>query len=132
MVLVVDDSLDLCKPLILLLKLAGIAAECVTSGKDAIEFVGVIRPKLIILDYNMPEMNGVETLREIRGIPELTDVTVFFFTASNDETARMMAIIADIQQIRRPWYAGLLVWLARFMPLSLLESVRRRTRLFQG
>ncbi|CAN5372226.1 response regulator [soil metagenome] len=42
-------------------------------------------PRIILLDINMPKMNGIEFLRELRADPELKSITVFVMTTSNDE-----------------------------------------------
>jgi len=42
------------------------------------------RPFLILLDLNMPKMNGKEALREIKGDPSLRHIPVVVFTTSND------------------------------------------------
>jgi CheY-like chemotaxis protein len=43
------------------------------------------RPNMILLDLNMPRMNGIEFLAEIRNDPELGDSIVFVLTTSNDD-----------------------------------------------
>jgi|GEM_PF-1927264 len=40
---------------------------------------------IILLDVNMPKENGFETLRKIRAHPKYSDMTVFMFSASDDE-----------------------------------------------
>ncbi len=42
-------------------------------------------PRLVLLDINMPRMNGIEFLREIRQDPELKMITVIVLTTSNEE-----------------------------------------------
>jgi CheY-like chemotaxis protein len=47
--------------------------------------------RLILLDLNMPRMNGIEFLRELRKDPELCAATVVVLTTSNDERDRVEA-----------------------------------------
>ena len=47
------------------------------------------RPYLVLLDLNLPRLNGVELLREIRGDPELHDSIVFVLTTSKRDEDRM-------------------------------------------
>lgn len=51
--------------------------------------VRVPRPYLILLDLNMPRMNGIRFLEEIRRDPELTDSIVFVLTTSNADQDRI-------------------------------------------
>ena len=48
-------------------------------------------PKVVMLDINMPKMNGIEFLTEIRKDPILRDLNVFIMTTSNDDTDRIAA-----------------------------------------
>jgi CheY-like chemotaxis protein len=47
--------------------------------------------RIILLDLNMPQMNGIELLREIRHDPELNLTPVIVLTTSNDERDRIEA-----------------------------------------
>lgn len=48
-------------------------------------------PRIILLDINMPKMNGIEFLRELRADPELKSLSVFVMTTSNDEKDKIGA-----------------------------------------
>lgn len=48
-------------------------------------------PRIVLLDINMPRMNGIEFLREIRKDPELRALSVFVLTTSNDDSDRFEA-----------------------------------------
>lgn len=48
-------------------------------------------PSVILLDINMPKMNGIEFLTEMRHDPEFSHIPVFIMTTSNEETDRMSA-----------------------------------------
>ena len=66
-----------------------------TNGVDALEQLrGGKIPRdrrLVLLDLNMPQMNGIEFLREIRRDPELNHLPVVVLTTSNDERDRIEA-----------------------------------------
>ncbi|MDX5420677.1 MAG: response regulator [Hymenobacteraceae bacterium] len=48
-------------------------------------------PSVILLDINMPRMNGLEFLEELRREPEFSHIPVFIMTTSNEDTDRMTA-----------------------------------------
>lgn len=59
----------------------GIAALDLLRGKAAI----VDKPYIVLLDLNMPKMNGIEFLKEVRKDPSLRDSVVFVFSTSSDQ-----------------------------------------------
>lgn len=58
-----------------------------TNGKEKLNPL----PRFILLDINMPKMNGIEFLKKIRGDEELSNLTVFILTTSNDDRDRAEA-----------------------------------------
>jgi CheY-like chemotaxis protein len=48
-------------------------------------------PRIILLDINMPKMNGLEFLRELRNDPEFKSISVFVMTTSNDDNDKIEA-----------------------------------------
>jgi DNA-binding NarL/FixJ family response regulator len=62
------------------------------NGRDALQVVQTTLPDLVLLDVNMPEMGGVETLREIRG--RNATLPVLMLTISEDDHALLGAILA--------------------------------------
>ncbi len=48
-------------------------------------------PKVVLLDINMPKMNGIEFLEVVRKDPELMHLNVFVMTTSNEESDRLAA-----------------------------------------
>ena len=68
------------------------------NGREALAMLrgeGVPRifplPRVVMLDINMPKMNGIEFLTEIRQDPILKDLNVFIMTTSNEDTDRLAA-----------------------------------------
>ncbi|MCX6722637.1 MAG: response regulator [Candidatus Staskawiczbacteria bacterium] len=72
-------------------KVSGIDFEVISWGKQAIDRIkevqcGIIeKPKLVLLDLILPDMNGVEILREIRGNEKTKDIAVFVLSNYTSE-----------------------------------------------
>jgi DNA-binding NtrC family response regulator len=82
-ILVVDDEPSIRKYLQTLLEVEGFDVEGVSSGKDAIEKIsGGERPEIIILDVLMPELNGIETLKELLKIDRT--LNIIMLSCSNE------------------------------------------------
>lgn len=54
------------------------------SGAACLSFLGKAKPDLILLDYEMPVCNGLQTLEMIRSEPEYADIPVMFLTGVSD------------------------------------------------
>lgn len=77
-----EDEPDISKIAALsLTHLGGYGTLICDDGQQAVEAAADYRPDLIILDVMMPNLDGPETLRELRKIPETADVPVVFLTA---------------------------------------------------
>ncbi|HKR06225.1 MAG TPA: response regulator [Bacteroidia bacterium] len=63
-----------------------------TNGKEKIQPT----PKIILLDLNMPKMNGIEFLRELRADKDLRSISVFVMTTSSDERDRTDAFDLNV------------------------------------
>ena len=63
----------------------GYAVRFASSGTQALQAVAKEKPSLILLDINMPVMDGYETCRRLKANPETADIPVIFLTANNEE-----------------------------------------------
>lgn len=79
--MIVDDQKDTGTALERLLRYAGHEAVSVTGGAEALAMLHVRTPALMILDVNMPEMDGLTVLRTIKEHDELKDVRVVMYSA---------------------------------------------------
>lgn len=84
-ILLVDDEPDILDFLGYNLKKEGYEVFTASNGIEAISIAKKELPHLIVLDVMMPEMDGIETCRQIREIPALNNSVVTFLTARNEE-----------------------------------------------
>lgn len=86
-----------------------------SSGKEALDVVPEFKPDLIILDVMMPEMDGPQTLKGLRCLPETRQTPVVFMTAriQSSEIEEYLALGA-IGVIPKP-----------FDPMTLADDIRR-------
>ena len=85
-ILVVDDE-DMYRELIVdVLEDFDFRATGKESGEAALNLMKTSHPDAILLDYQMPGLNGLETLRRIKADPRLRDVPVIMLTGASDKT----------------------------------------------
>jgi CheY-like chemotaxis protein len=90
-ILVVDDEADVCQLMVKLLRRLGHEAHCANSGAEALSRVKGALPDLILLDVMMPEMSGIEVLKQLR-VGEGISIPVIIFTALSDPNIRKQAM----------------------------------------
>jgi DNA-binding response OmpR family regulator len=83
-ILVVDDHRETCMLLMRLFNRYGHTAEIATSGRAALEYLRRTVPHFVVLDFMMPDMDGLAVLREIRAAAETSAVPVAIYTAVGD------------------------------------------------
>lgn len=105
MILIVDDHIDTCRALLLLLKQEGIPAECVDDSTAALRVAEALRPTLIVLDEMMPGLRGTEVLRAMRGVPTLARIPAVFYSAAEDgrEEARRLGALDWLSKGGTTW-----------------------------
>ena len=85
----VDDEPDILEFMEYNLKKEGYSVLLSRNGREALELAKREKPALIILDIMMPEMDGIETCRQIRSIPSLKHTLIAFLTARNEEYSQL-------------------------------------------
>jgi CheY-like chemotaxis protein len=80
-ILVVDDEPDLVSTVEYRLRFANCSVVTAASGQEGLQRAAAEKPDLILLDTNMPGMNGHETLECLRADPALRHIPVIMVTA---------------------------------------------------
>jgi two-component system alkaline phosphatase synthesis response regulator PhoP len=90
-ILVVDDDPDITELLSYNLRKEDYDVRTANDGKSAIEVAKEFEPELIILDIMMPELDGIETGRQLREIEPLKKAYLLYLTARSEEYSEVAA-----------------------------------------
>lgn len=88
-ILIVDDEEDILQFLSYNLQKEGYQVITATNGADAIKLAQKEVPDLIVLDIMMPVMDGMETCKELRSLPETKDKIIVFLTARSEDYSQI-------------------------------------------
>jgi len=88
-VLIVDDDPHIREVLVFAFAKAGLATVEAEDGEQALEVIAVKAPDLVVLDINMPRMDGLEVCRRLRAT---SDVPILFLSSRDDELDRVLGI----------------------------------------
>ena len=91
-ILVVDDELDNRVMMRYFLESWGYEVELASNGKEALEKVAGNRPALVLLDLEMPIMNGFETCDRLKSDPDTEHIPVIMFTGLEQTTDKVKGI----------------------------------------
>lgn len=105
-VLLVDDDADIRDVVGAMLEAVGLTVDPVTSAEDALERVRDTHYDLLVLDWNLPGMTGLELCRQVRREPHLSYMPVLFLTAhsSSKDIVEAFASGAD-DYVAKPFRA---------------------------
>ena len=93
-ILLVDDDPDILELLEYNLAKENYQLAKAYDGKEALEIAQVFKPALIIMDVMMPVMDGIETARKMKLMPELKNTLILFLTARGEEFTEVAAFDA--------------------------------------
>ncbi len=101
-ILVVDDNPKICAVLKAFLSNRGYSPIIAASGEEALEKIKTAKPIIVLLDIKMPGMDGLMTLKRIKGINE--DIGVIMITGVEDENIGEEAMkLGAYDYIRKPF-----------------------------
>ena len=89
-ILIVDDEQRICDVVKQgLEKLGDFQVNIANSGKEGIKTAKRLKPDLILLDIRMPEMDGVEVLKALKGDEKTLSIPVVMLTAVHDDSVQV-------------------------------------------
>ena len=80
-ILIVDDDVDSLKLIGLMLQRHGYTVVAANSGKQALAKADAERPELIILDWMMPDLSGIDVLKQLKSNANTKEIPTIMFTA---------------------------------------------------
>ena len=83
----------------------------VSSGISALECLNDMPelPDLVLLDVDMPNVNGFQVISEMKNVPKLVNIPIIFLTAQDDDTTELESYnLGAMDYIRKPYTANLL------------------------
>jgi CheY-like chemotaxis protein len=114
-VLIVDDTTTVRMFVNVILKHEGFELDEATTGLEALERVEKNRPDLILMDINMPEMDGLEACRRLKGDPHTSGIPIIVVTLQGER-----------EQVERAYSAGCDDYLTK--PIKKIELLSKITR----
>jgi two-component system chemotaxis response regulator CheY len=115
LIMIVDDSASLRQVVAIALKGAGYDVIEASDGKDALSKLTGQKVHLIVSDVNMPNMDGITMVREIKKLPNYKFTPIMMLTTESDTSKKMAGK-----------EAGAKAWLVKpFQPPTLLDAVSK-------
>ena len=128
-ILVIDDSALNCEIIKSNLAEAGYGVITAVSGAEAVDICKTKMLDLVLLDIVMPEIDGFETCRRIRALPQGTDLPIVFLSALKDLESHQKALDAGGDDVlTKPIHRSELIMRVR----SMMWLKRLRTELRSG
>ena len=94
--MIVDDSLSVRKSLTQLVEDAGYQASTAIDGMDALDAIERVNPSVMIVDLEMPRMNGIELVQKLRNMNTYKNLPIFMVTSRSMREHRAMAEKAGV------------------------------------
>jgi len=114
-ILIVDDSASMRQVVAFTLRQAGFAVLEGANGQEALHQLGSQRVDLIVTDLNMPVMDGITLIRNVRGKPNTRAIPVLMLTTESQDAKKQEGKAA-----------GATGWIVKpFHPEKLLQTIAR-------
>jgi chemotaxis protein histidine kinase CheA/ActR/RegA family two-component response regulator len=103
--LIADDSLSVRRALTQLLKDAGFEVQAVRDGLEALGEINRAKPDVLLVDLEMPKLNGLEVSSFVRQTDGLKDIPIIMITSRSGERHQQMATEAGVSQLMTKPYS---------------------------
>ena len=91
-VLVVEDDPDIAQLVAHYVKKAGSSADVLTNGRDALAAIAAKAPDVLVLDLMLPQVDGLEICRTVRGNTATAAIPIIMLTARSEESDRIVGL----------------------------------------
>ncbi len=133
-ILLVDDDPSAIRFLLYILQKKGYQVRVALNGKTAIETIATKLPDLILLDINLPDMNGFDICQKLKASEEYKKIPVIFLSAQSDTVDKIKGFqVGGIDYITKPFtLEEVLVRVQTHLTVNIIqqnleELVRERT-----
>ena len=93
-ILIVEDEKPLQKAMSAKLGLEGFEVSIANNGKECLDIAFELKPDLILMDINMPEMDGITALKELKNNTETSNIPVIMLT-NYSESEKVSEVLAS-------------------------------------
>ena len=91
-ILIIEDDLDVAEMLNAYFRVQGYDVLTVNWGEDGVRSCQTIHPDLVILDIRLPDIDGYEVARRLRGDRRTSEVPIIFLTEKRDRSDRLQGL----------------------------------------
>ena len=95
LILIADDTMDTREMYALYLSMMGYAVETANDGREAVVKALTLRPDVIVMDLQMPDLDGWGAMRELRGHAETASIPVIVLTGHDFKAYLKHSAIAE-------------------------------------
>ncbi|MBK8417587.1 response regulator [Candidatus Villigracilis saccharophilus] len=91
-ILIIEDDLDVAEMLNAYFRVQGYEVFTVNWGEDGVRSCQTVHPDIVILDIRLPDIDGYEVARRVRGDRRTADIPIIFLTEKRDRADRMQGL----------------------------------------